>query len=109
MFFMQLQLIEQCLLLTYSPSEFNTGHASYVFFQDGSSALIIASQYGHAEVVDKLLQHGANMDLQNNVSAQYILLSIIPLPSLYLMLLHPIMLILTLCESYIVTKQCIYI
>ena len=34
-----------------------------------------ASQYGHADVVDTLLQHGANKDLQNYVSAQYILLS----------------------------------
>ena len=35
---------------------------------------MIASRYGHADVVDALLQHGANMDLQNYVSAQYIML-----------------------------------
>ena len=28
-----------------------------------------ASQNGHAEVVDTLLQHGARVDLQNNVSS----------------------------------------
>ena len=31
---------------------------------------MIASQNGRAEVVDTLLQHGASVDLQNNVSAE---------------------------------------
>ena len=31
---------------------------------------MIASQNGHAEVVDTLLQHGASVDLQSNVSAK---------------------------------------
>ena len=30
---------------------------------------MFASQNGHAEVVDTLLQHGARVDLQSNVSA----------------------------------------
>ena len=28
---------------------------------------MVASQYGHVEVVDKLLQHGATVDLQHTV------------------------------------------
>ena len=36
--------------------------------QDGWSALIVASQNGHVEVVDKLLQYGAKVDLQYDVS-----------------------------------------
>ena len=35
--------------------------------QDGVSSLIMASQKGHVEVVDKLLQHGASVDLQMKV------------------------------------------
>ena len=30
---------------------------------------MFASQNGHVEVVDTLLQHGASVDLQSNVSA----------------------------------------
>ena len=32
---------------------------------------MLASQKGHVEVVDKLLQHGARVDLQDNVISQY--------------------------------------
>ena len=35
--------------------------------QDEWSSLMLASQNGHVEVVDKLLQHGATVDLQNVV------------------------------------------
>ena len=35
--------------------------------QDGWSSLRYASQEGHVEVVDKLLQHGATVDLQDKV------------------------------------------
>ena len=35
--------------------------------QDGGSSLMVASQNGHVEVVDKLLQHGATVDLQAQV------------------------------------------
>ena len=35
--------------------------------QGGWSSLMVASQNGHVEVVDKLLQHGATVDLQDNV------------------------------------------
>ena len=35
--------------------------------QNGASSLISASENGHVEVVDKLLQHGAKADLQENV------------------------------------------
>ena len=35
--------------------------------QDGLSSLMVASLNGHVEVVDKLLQHGATVDLQNEV------------------------------------------
>ena len=35
--------------------------------QDGWSSLMSASQEGHVEVVDKLLRHGATVDLQDKV------------------------------------------
>ena len=35
--------------------------------QDGASSLMAASRNGHVEVVDKLLQHGATVDLQHTV------------------------------------------
>ena len=38
-----------------------------VSYQDGASSLMAASQEGHVEVVDKLLQHGATVDLQKEV------------------------------------------
>ncbi|CAI7995629.1 hypothetical protein GBAR_LOCUS1722 [Geodia barretti] len=34
---------------------------------DGVSSLMAASQNGHVEVVDKLLQHGATVDLHDEV------------------------------------------
>ena len=37
------------------------------FYQTGWSSLTLASQNGHVEVVDKLLQHGARVDLQDEV------------------------------------------
>ena len=33
---------------------------------------MFASQNGHTEVVDTLLQHGASVDLQKNVSAELV-------------------------------------
>ena len=38
-----------------------------VSYQDGASSLTAASQEGHVEVVDKLLQHGATVDLEKKV------------------------------------------
>ena len=46
-----------------------------------------ASQNGHAEVVDTLLQHGASVDLQDNVSAELLYFVIIQHVQLYLKLL----------------------
>ena len=40
---------------------------SHVSSQDGVSSLMYASVIGHVEVVDKLLQHGATVDLQDKV------------------------------------------
>ena len=40
---------------------------SHVSSQDGLSSLMVASLNGHVEVVDKLLQHGATVDLQKEV------------------------------------------
>lgn len=37
--------------------------------QDGGTALLAASQYGHRQVVDTLLKHGANIHDQLYVSA----------------------------------------
>ena len=39
--------------------------------QGGESSLVLASGCGHVEVVDKLLQHGATVDLHKNVTLQY--------------------------------------
>ena len=41
--------------------------------QDGFSPLISASQEGHDRVVEKLLQAGATVDLQNKVEDGYYL------------------------------------
>ena len=46
-----------------------------------------ASQNGHAEVVDTLLQHGASVDLQDNVSAEMLYFVIIHHVQLYLKML----------------------
>ena len=35
--------------------------------QNGWSSLMLASENGHVEVVDKLLQHGATVDLKDQV------------------------------------------
>ena len=37
------------------------------FCQNGWSSLILASDDGHMEVVGKLLEHGATVDLKNQV------------------------------------------
>ena len=44
---------------------------------------MVASQNGHVEVVDKLLQHGAKADLQKNVSKNNVAywLQLMPTPS----------------------------
>ena len=46
---------------------------SHVSSQDGPSSLMVASRYGHVEVVDKLLQHGATVDLQTKVAKSIML------------------------------------
>ena len=40
--------------------------------QNGWSALMYASLKGHVEVVDKLLQHGATVDLQKEVHTLFV-------------------------------------
>ena len=42
-----------------------------------------ASQNGHVEVVDKLLQHGAKVDLQEKVSGMYFCLQLIASPHMF--------------------------
>lgn len=37
-------------------------------WQDGGTAVTVASQYGHSKVVDTLLKNGANVHDQLNVS-----------------------------------------
>ena len=39
----------------------------YIMCQSGWSSLMVASRNGHVEVVNKLLQHGATVDLQHEV------------------------------------------
>ena len=48
---------------------------------------MIASQSGHAEVVDTLLRHGASVDLQESVSAEMLYFVIIHHVQLYLKML----------------------
>ena len=48
------------------------------------TALMEASLSGHAEVVDTLLQHGARVDLQDNVSAEMLYFVIIHHVQLFL-------------------------
>ena len=38
--------------------------------EDGNTALIQACRYGHVETARVLLDHGANVDHQNNVSSR---------------------------------------
>ena len=52
----------------YSTYVSSTIYITYLLLQDGWSALIQASQNGHFDVVDTLLQRGASVDLQNTVS-----------------------------------------
>ena len=40
-------------------------------YQDGESSLMVASGNGHVEVVNKLLQHGATVDLHDKVFIVY--------------------------------------
>ena len=61
-FFMQTASFMFCSLLIS-----NYGFCA-VSSQDGWSSLMVASQNGHVEVVDKLVQQGARVDLQNNVN-----------------------------------------
>ena len=48
--------IMQCIQLLY-----------VISCQNGATSLMFASRNGHVEVVDKLLQHGARVDLQDEV------------------------------------------
>ena len=38
-------------------------------WQDGVTALMLAAQNGHSNVVETLLQHGASVDMKETVSA----------------------------------------
>ena len=38
-------------------------------WQDGMTALMLAAQNGHSNVVETLLQHGASVDMKMTVSA----------------------------------------
>ena len=40
----------------------------YHSLQDGATPLILASQEGHKDIVEVLLNHGAEVDLPNKVS-----------------------------------------
>ena len=39
-----------------------------VHLQDGAVALFIASQIGHSEIVQRLIEAGASLDVRRNVS-----------------------------------------
>ena len=54
----------------------NPSIALQLFSQEGWSSLMFASCNGHVEVVDKLLQHGARVDLQNKVNQKSNIISI---------------------------------
>ena len=40
-----------------------------MYWQDGWTALMVAAQNGHSNVVETLLQHGASVDMKKTVSA----------------------------------------
>ena len=42
-------------------------HVPCILLQNGWHSLMVASQNGHVEVIDKLLQNGARVDLQKEV------------------------------------------
>ena len=48
-----------------------------VYLQEGRSSLMVASQYGHEEVVEKLIQRGATVDLQDEVINPFLSLIIL--------------------------------
>lgn len=60
---LELPLPSACLLLFYAGAIL----CSLDLSQDGWSPLILASKNGNVEVVDKLLQQGAMVDIQNQV------------------------------------------
>ena len=49
--------------------------------QDGRSSLMLASQNGHVEVVDKLLQHGATVDMKHQVIITLVIIEVCPIMS----------------------------
>ena len=44
---------------------------------------MVTSQNGHIEVVDKLLRHGASVDLQKKVSGMSFCLQLVPSPHMF--------------------------
>ena len=66
MLILQLRLFFDCFLFLFF---FFTSHFSHFFFnvKDGATLLYIAAQKGHEQVVQLLLEKGANVDLANKV------------------------------------------
>ena len=62
--FLFLLVSVKCVSLLSSPDTLSC--------QDGWNSLMVASQSGHVEVVDKLLQHGATVDLKDQVITTHI-------------------------------------
>ena len=44
---------------------------TFIMCQNGWSSLMLGSESGHVEVVDKLLQHGARVNLQSKVCRSF--------------------------------------
>ena len=53
------------------PSLHRESTSSLIFVQDKWTPLMIASHNGHVEVVNILLQNGAHLDVQNEVSLTF--------------------------------------
>ena len=61
-----LKSICSCRVHCYYP--FCIHHHLFIVVQDGATPLFMASQNGHASVVDVLLRHGADPNLADHVS-----------------------------------------
>ena len=46
----------------------HTHYENMADMKNGATSLMVASQTGHVEVVDELLQHGARVNLREKVS-----------------------------------------
>ena len=61
-----------------------------IMCQSGWSSLIVASRNGHVEVVEKLLQHGATVDLLHEVLSIFTSYATIPFCTMFTLFFLPL-------------------